>query len=214
MKLSDVQRLLRPLRNNLANVLSRAVVKMVDDAKKWQELQLQLGPDEVRDQVERPQQYGFTSVPLAGAEAVVAFVGGRRDHGVVLAVDDRRYRVKSLQPGEVAIYTDQGDKVVFKRGGTIEFTASTKVLINAPLVECSTDLKVSGKLDVTGKGTFSGAVDVGTTLTATTDVSGGGKSLKNHVHSVNLTGGTTASSCTAGGATGTTGGSVTSAAPS
>lgn len=188
MKPSDLERRLRPIKNAIANMLARAVVKLTDDTKKSQTVQVELGADgdgnpELRADVERPQNYGFTSRPLDGAEAFVAFLGGKRDHGVVIAVEDRRYRVKSLEKGEVAIYTDEGDKIVLKRGGNIEVTCSTKFKVTAPLVETSADLKVNGKLDVTGKGTFTGAVDVGTTLTASTDCVGGGKSLKHHVHS-------------------------------
>jgi phage baseplate assembly protein V len=126
---------LRTIRTRLANLVSRGVVKRVDDTKKLQLLQVGMLADETRSELERVQSYGFTSVPLAGAEAVTVFVGGYRDHGLVVAVDDRRYRLRSLEAGEVAIYTDQGDKVVLERGGTIRVTASTKVVVAAPLVE-------------------------------------------------------------------------------
>ncbi|WP_431477838.1 phage baseplate assembly protein domain-containing protein [Massilia eburnea] len=58
---------------------------------------------------------GFTSVPKPGAEGVVVFVGGNRDHGLVIAVEDRRFRLKGLASGEVAIYDDQGQKVHLTR---------------------------------------------------------------------------------------------------
>lgn len=41
---------------------------------------------------------------------------------VVLAVDDRRYRVQALKDGEVVIYTDEGDRIHLKRERTIEVT--------------------------------------------------------------------------------------------
>lgn len=131
----DLRRVLKPLANRIANLVSRAIVRRVDDSTKWQTVQVDVLNEETRDGVERPQNYGFTSVPLAGAEAVVLFVGGSRAHGLAVAVDDRRHRLKGLQPGEVAVYTDQGDSVVIRRGGTIEVTAATKVTLNAPVVE-------------------------------------------------------------------------------
>jgi phage baseplate assembly protein V len=127
--------LVKPLATRIANMVARALVKNVDDSLKVQILQLGVLADETREGVERIQNYGFTSVPLEGAEAVALFVGGRRDHGLVIAVDDRRYRLKALENGEVAMYSDQGDKLVIKRGGTIEVTASTKVVLTTPLVE-------------------------------------------------------------------------------
>ena len=50
--------------------------------------------------------YGITSHPLKGADALVLAVGGIRQHPIVL-IDDRRYRVRELEEGEVCIYTDE-----------------------------------------------------------------------------------------------------------
>lgn len=124
-----------PILNRLANLVARVVLSRVDDSKKMQSVQITALDGETRENVERVQQYGFTSVPQEGAEGVAVFVGGYRDHGLVVAMDDRRYRPTGLQAGEVAVYTDQGDKVVIERGGTIRVTAATKVVVAAPLVE-------------------------------------------------------------------------------
>lgn len=145
MNLSDLTRYLRPLVTRVGNLVSPATLTGVDDGTKMQSVQIDLGDDEVRDEVEHPQNYGFTSRPIPGADALALCVGGRRDHCIVVVVDDRRYRLKGLAEGEVALYTDQGDKVHLKRGGTIEITASSKVTVNAPLVEVpSGDVKAGG----------------------------------------------------------------------
>lgn len=128
-------------------MVARAVVERVNDAKKMQLVQLGILTDETREDIERVQNYGFTGVPLEGAEAVVVFVGGRRDHGLAIAVDDRRYRVKGLKPGEVAIYTDEGDQITIKRGGNITVKGAAKVIVDSPLVELAqpaTDAAVKG----------------------------------------------------------------------
>ena len=159
---------MRPILNRLANLVSRVVLSRVDDSKKMQLVQLTVLDGETRESVERVQQYGFTSVPKPGAEGVAVFVGGYRDHGLVVAMDDRRYRLTGLQAGEVAVYTDQGDKVVIERGGTIRVTAATKVVISAPLVELAgnTEAAVKGttfrSADAalsTALGTFAAAVN-------------------------------------------------------
>lgn len=111
-----LQQALRPLRQQLQNLVARAVVDLVNDGAKMQALQVTILDGETRDDAERFQQYGLTSVPLEGAEAVVLSVGGRRDHLLVLAVDDRRNRLKDLEAGEVALYTYEGAKVHLKRG--------------------------------------------------------------------------------------------------
>lgn len=142
--IATVTRLLAPLRTRIANLVSRAVVELIKDSTGLQVMQVSALDGETREALERFQQYGFTSVPLGGAEAVVLFVGGRRDHGLVLSVDDRRYRKKSLEAGEVAIYTDEGDYLLMSRGRIVEIQAGTKVRINAPIVEITGDLNVSG----------------------------------------------------------------------
>ncbi|GCL64308.1 phage baseplate assembly protein V [Pseudaquabacterium pictum] len=159
-----LQRAMRPMLQRLQLMIGRAVVLLVNDGSKLQGLQVSLLADEVRDQVERFQNYGFTSHPLPGAEAVAASVAGNRDHVLVIAVDDRRYRLTALQQGEVAIYTDEGDKIVIKRGGTIEVTAATKVVLDTPLVQCTGDVTVAG------------------TVTAGVDVVADGISLVGHRH--------------------------------
>lgn len=125
MSVDAFARLTAPLRNRIANMVARAVVKMVSDSGKLQMVQLGILDGETREGCERLQEYGLTSVPLAGAEAVVLFVGGRRDHGLVVAVDDRRHRKTGLQPGEVALYTDEGDYILLKRGRLIEIGGGT-----------------------------------------------------------------------------------------
>lgn len=111
-----LQPMLRPLRQQLANLVARAVVNVVTDSLKMQALQLTILEGETREDAERFQQYGLTSHPLTGAEAVALSVGGRRDHLLVISVDDRRHRLKDLAPGEVALYTDEGARVHLKRG--------------------------------------------------------------------------------------------------
>lgn len=124
-----ISKMLGPLRTLVRNMVSRALVTSVDDSQKMQVVQIQLCDGEYSEirTAERVQNYGFTGVPQNDAEAAVMFVGGRRDHGLVIAIDDRRYRITGLQNGEVAMYTDQGDSIVIKRGGTIRVTAATAI---------------------------------------------------------------------------------------
>lgn len=109
----------------LTRLLARGTVVLAHSATKLQSLQMRLTAGEVNDDMEHFEPYGFTSHPLAGAEGIATFLGGDRSHAVVLVVADRRYRLKALAPGEVAIYTDEGDKVHFKRGRIIDIETST-----------------------------------------------------------------------------------------
>jgi hypothetical protein len=48
----------------------------------------------------------------------------------------------------VALYTDEGDRIHFKRGGTIEVRAASQVLVQAPSMVLEGDLQVGGSLTV------------------------------------------------------------------
>ena len=150
--LEQLSRFVAPLARRVDNLVSRGVVKNVDDGKKLQELQVLLLDTELRDEIERFQNYGFTSAPSAGAEAVVIFPGGRRAHGLAICVDDRQYRVISLADGEVCVYDKTGSMIVLKASGDIE------------LIPHSGKVKVTGDVEASG------------------DVKAGSISLKNHTH--------------------------------
>ena len=113
--MTDFVKWLRPLERRIKQIASRAVIKLVNDSLKLQELQIVGLSGETLDGVERFQEYGFTSHPQSGAEAITLSVGGNRSHAVIVAVDDRRYRLKGLEAGEVALYDDLGQKIVLKR---------------------------------------------------------------------------------------------------
>lgn len=118
-------------------MVSRGVVLLVNDAAKMQEIQLKIMADDTMDGVERFQNYGFTSKPHTGSEAIALTVNGDKSHTVVIAVDDRRYRLKGLDDGEVALYDDQGQKIVLKRD---------QILVEAPkVVVQSDDISLGGE---------------------------------------------------------------------
>ena len=151
-----LNRLLAPLRTRISGVVVRAIVKLVDDSKKMQALQLSVLAAETREGVERFQNYGVTSVPFGDAEALVLCVGGRREHAIVVAVDDRRYRLKDLAAGETALYTRFGSKVLLKANGDVEVTPKSGQDIKL----AAGSKKVARLGDTTKNGSLSGTVMV------------------------------------------------------
>lgn len=133
---------LRQMGRRVMLMVGRCVLQAANDAAGIQALQLSGLEGELIEDAERMQDYGFTSVPFPGAEAVLVFPGGLRSHGLVVAVGDRRYRLKGLQEGEVAMYDDQGQKVVLGRAG-IRIETSLKVDIEAPEVTVTAGTKVT-----------------------------------------------------------------------
>ena len=144
----------------------RGVLTLVKAAGAVQLVQLDALAGEQLQDNELFQHYGFTSNPLPGTMAIVLPIGGRTAHGVIIATEHGSYRLKSLQSGEVALYTDEGDHVILKRGRVIEVTTQTfrvnadvaiemnaptitgnaavSVSLNTPVVNASLDIKAAG----------------------------------------------------------------------
>lgn len=142
-----LHKLTESMRAKVQLMVGRAILSAINDGGAVQTVQAQLMADEVQDDAERIQQYGYTSVPLPGAEAVLVFVGGNRDHGLVIATEDRRYRLVGLAAGEVAIYDDQGQKVHLTRAGIVVNGAGKPItLTNASKVRMETSLEVTGDI--------------------------------------------------------------------
>lgn len=114
------------------------------------------------------QHFGFTSNPPAGSMKVVLPIGGKTAHSIIIATEHGTYRLKNLKPGEVALYTDEGDSIILKRGRimevttqtfrvnaataielnspTITGTASTSVSFNTPVVNASAEIVAQGDI--------------------------------------------------------------------
>ncbi|EFC1638085.1 hypothetical protein FA847_24090 [Escherichia coli] len=72
---------------------------------------------------------------------------GDRSHAVVVTVSDRRYRLKGLQTGEVAVYDDQGQSVTLTREGiVVDGAGKTITFRNAPEARFEMDLEVTGQV--------------------------------------------------------------------
>ncbi|MGL4754345.1 MAG: phage baseplate assembly protein V [Aeromonadaceae bacterium] len=171
VSMRDVQKLIAPMMRRLRLIADRAVVTMVKDSLHRQGLQLKVLADETADDVERFQNYGHTSVPPAGSEAIVLGIGGARAGLVAIAVEDKSVRPKDLEAGDNCLYHLEGHRIILRKDGLLELEAKT-VIINASekLSIISPDNEIQGPLHVTGE------------ITSDTDVKTGTTSLKGHIH--------------------------------
>lgn len=148
--IDTIRKMLAPVQRRVMLMVSRAVVNIVDDSLNMQNLQLTVLVDETQDGVERFQNFGFTSVPSKGAEAIVLNVGGNRDHPIAVVVDDRRYRLKNLQEGESAVHNKDGDKVHIKQGREINVVAGDATHDGTVAISA---LGANGKATISAPGT-------------------------------------------------------------
>lgn len=147
----------------ISNMIARVVLDALNSANKCQTADTtSIGGDEV-PQIEYLEPYGFTSAPQPGAEGIALFPDGDRSHGVVIVMADRRSRLTTLQPGEVAIYTDEGDSVILKRGRIVELTTETlnltatkQININSPMVKSNGEIQDKTSSMSAMRSTFNG----------------------------------------------------------
>lgn len=166
--IGQLNRFLEPLRNRMRMVIGRAIVSVVNDNTKIQLMQITLMKDQVKDGVERVQNYGFTGHPLPDAEAVAVFPNGNRDYGMIVAVDDSRYRIKDLPEGGVAVYDYDGNYVKLTEANGIEIDAPNQKVT----VKSGGDIEIGNAsltklVNDTFKDLFNGHTHSGVGLTGT-----------------------------------------------
>lgn len=161
--IDSIKKIVAPLQRRIMMMVTRGVLKNLNSSKPLQRVQMTGYPEEVLDNLEYVEPYGFTSAPIPGAETVAVFMGGNRDHGVVLSVGDRRYRLTDLVSGDVAMYHQDGTKIILKGSGKLQIVNPAgneliavlsellQLLINA---RTTTTIGPQPLFDVTGADTF------------------------------------------------------------
>lgn len=167
------------------STIERGTITASKNNDQLRELQVQLQDNYVQDELEHLEPYGFSSEPHCDkqTDAMVAFLGNQRGHGIVLSVTDRRYRITQMKTGEVCIYDDKKRHVYLKQDGieidgadspitvkttnsvtinaaaNINLNASATVSIKATQISLDADnIKITAKSNVTVKGS---GIDLG-----------------------------------------------------
>lgn len=171
------QRAMKPLKDRVFLMAGKALIAAVNDANGIQETQIKVLKGESMERVPRIQNFGFSSNPPAGSEAIVLALGGNRENLIVIACENREVRVKQLESGESVVYTDDGSYILLKKGGEIEVKAATKVTLDVPLSVLKGDVEIEGTLLVKDDATFEKKIDATLDITSSANVVGGTTSL-------------------------------------
>lgn len=124
--------------------------------------QLSVSPKE-RPTIRRMTDFGFTSRPMKGADAVVVFVSGDRSNGMIIATNDLNHMFPLDADGESALFDAFGKSISLKKDGGIVIEAagadvtvngaanvvvhaSTRITLDTPEVHCTGNLKVDGTI--------------------------------------------------------------------
>lgn len=143
--------------NRVINMFARAVVRMITDSGGRQTAQVEATKGELISGMERMQEYGMSSYPpTEGTDCLVAFLGGNREQGMIIVAENRQFRIKGLEQGEVAIFDDLGNVIHLQREQVL-VKAVTKARVEAPIIEAeaASQAKISSgasSIDITPDG--------------------------------------------------------------
>ncbi|MES2615431.1 MAG: phage baseplate assembly protein [Bdellovibrionota bacterium] len=115
-----VKNIVAPLVRRVSLMISRCTLNLINDSTPTQTAQAECYEQEVHDNAEVWQHFGFTSVPPKGSEGVALFLGGERQSPLIIATENKESRIKNLKEGEVSIYSGCGDSLNFKNGNSSE----------------------------------------------------------------------------------------------
>jgi len=159
--------------HGLKNLLGVGRGVVSDDSGDFQLVQVQFNSNETKDDIPRYAEYGFTSVPPDGHNALVLFFGGNKSTGVAVATHHAKSRKKNLEKGEVCISDDQGQEVYLKRDGITLIDKSGTVI----------QLKGDGTGEISSSDTFTiNGVEFKDGIVKAADVRVGEKSIAEHKH--------------------------------
>ena len=103
-----ISKAMAPIKRKVLLTIGRGILLAVNDGKDIQQIQGSFFAGETKDQVESFNNYGFTSNPPSGTECIMVSVGGNREHGVIIATENRSLRLKGLPSGASAQYNNNG----------------------------------------------------------------------------------------------------------
>lgn len=131
-------------------------IEVTTDSGRSQTAQVVLNELETIDAMPRVTEFGFSSRPPEGSEAVMVFQGGERSDGVIVGTHHAPSRPRNLEVGETQIYTASGIYIYLTNGGiviealglpvtvnnatTVTVNAAEEAIWNTPILKVSGDI--------------------------------------------------------------------------
>lgn len=122
----------------------------IDDSQPIQTVQAHITSRETPDQIERYQNYGFTSVPdCESGDGVAGLVISALGHHFVVGLEEPGVRPTDLAPADVMVFHREGHHFHLQSGGKGVFNLK-KLVVNCPETEWNGDINQKGKHTSTG----------------------------------------------------------------
>ncbi|VWC79169.1 baseplate assembly protein [Burkholderia aenigmatica] len=143
--------------DRVRSLFGRGRITLVDDTGPVQLVQVRMNGLEVPTGRYRVPEFGFSSNPPVGSDALALHVAGDRSAGAVVGTNHQTSRPRGLAPGESILYSEDGKSVYLKNGSIVVEAKGQDVVVNdAANVTwtCSGDFKIvtGGKFSVVAPG--------------------------------------------------------------
>lgn len=182
-----IEKLLAPIKRRITGMVTRALVSGIVEDLQRQNIQVQIHSDESADNIERFQNYGMSSVPPTGSEAILAALGGNFGNLVALAVEDKKVRPKG-EIGDVFLYHLEDHQIRLTKDGKIVVRATDIIFeVANSLTIISPETLIQGPLHVTGGistdlGIFATGGITSASVVGGSDLTAGNISYLGHFH--------------------------------
>jgi phage gp45-like len=173
---SDVQSQIDRLYRRVLMMVTPVRINTTDDTGNV--LKAQIGVSntpEILDNVPVLQFYGFAVNPPPKTDAIAIFGNGNRSNPVIVGTNNIESRPRNYKPGEVGIFTNEGDTLKFNQGKAVALTAgesfgldtkaatlkgSSQITLDTPNTHHTGDVKSDGKIDAS-QGFFQNGQPIG-----------------------------------------------------
>lgn len=129
----------RKVFNRLWNAIAPGTLNLTDDTGPVLRGQVSIGTMSVIDRLPIVQQFGFSSVPPAGSDVALLFLGGDKSNGAGVATNHQPTRPTGKLPGETMVYNAAGMQIYLTASGIVINSGGMPVVLNG-------DLRVTGEV--------------------------------------------------------------------
>lgn len=115
--LNAMNRILAPIKREMKTMIVRGIVKIIQEDTKIQVYQVESFEDDLRDDVEKFQEFGFKSYAPVNSEVIMINVGGSNEHSVVISSEHREtlQKLEKLDEGDSMFYNKEGKYLHLKK---------------------------------------------------------------------------------------------------
>lgn len=158
--MSQTDRLYRRVQMQTASI----TIAQTDDTGPVHKVQGRVrGTPETIDNLQTLNLYGFAGHAPIGSDALVIFGNGDRSNGAIVATANQKARPRNTKPGEVTIFTDEGDTIFLGRNHVVVITTKTVNVVADTVTITGTNngnanVTIKGKVTVTGDITATGTI--------------------------------------------------------